>query len=344
MSGDMTASKNASAEDKGTRGFDCLNCHSHGLFGMDHCLDCGTRYVWQDIPEVDEGSSDDDLSSDSEPLFDQKAVECGYLDVEGGVFAFTGPTCSNRYELSECLNCGTLLEIPVKSCPLCGGALDQLTGGLTKLMSGAIAGSRITTDLSGRVFCQSCGDMAYNKGGNCSNCTARLSPQSVELSIPLSSIFPSENIVFAHLNIESGTMECLSQDGQSESIEAGEKRLLETTTAMDIDTFGMMRLMFDEQACVIIGLTSEAPMIASEICRRMGIPRSVCYRKLKMMTDAKLLSLCRAEGAPCEWQVSRYQSNIDMAYVSLEHGDMNMLIRLKDNKETMTQRFSSDLQ
>jgi len=33
-----------------------------------------------------------------------------------------------------------------------------------------------------------------------------------------------------------------------------------------------------------------------------------------------------------------------MAYVSLERGDMNMLIRLKDNKETMTQRFSSDLQ
>jgi len=344
MSGDTTVSKNADAEEKGTRGFDCLNCHSHGLFGMDHCLGCGTRYVWADIPEGDERPCEDDLSSDSEPLFDQKTVECGYLDVEGGVFAFTGPTCSNRYELSECLNCGTLLEVPVRSCPLCGGALIQMTGGLTKLISGVIAGSRIAPDPTGRIFCQSCGDMVDGKGSSCSNCNARLIPQSVELSIPLIRIFPTKNIVFAHLNIESGTMECLSQDGRPESIETDEERRLDGTVAVDIDTFERIRLMFDEQASAIIGLTTDTPMTASAICRRMGIPRSVCYRKLKMMTDAKLLNLCRAEGTPGEWQVSRYQSNIDMAYVSIEHGDMNMLIRLKDSKETMTQRLSSDLQ
>ena len=329
MSGDRKTSEESDTEEKGGGEFDCLNCHLRGTVGMDHCQGCGTKYVWQDLSEMEgkAGDGDDDLSNDTQPLFDQKAVECGYLDVESGIFAFTGPTSPNKYQLSECQNCGTFLEVPAKSCPLCGGALKILTGNLAKLASGVISARGMTEE-----------EMDASGGG-----VEDGDPRGEEFFNPLIRALPTENIVFAHLNVESGRLECLSMDGRPGPIDVGGEEILGEAAAVNIDTFERIRLMFEEQASTIIRLTSEAPLTASEICRRLGVPRSVCYRKLKMMTDAKLLSLCRDGLAPGEWAVSKYSSNIDMAYVSIEHGDMNMLIRLKDSKETMTQRFSSEL-
>jgi len=344
MSGDTTASK-TDDEKPGSKEFYCLNCHSPGRHGMDHCLACGTRYVWEDVPDDDAErgeAAEGNVTDDVESLFNHEAIECGYFDVEGGVFAFTGPTCSNRYELSECQNCGTLLEVPVKSCPLCGGALKRIMGGVAALVSGAVTGGGIDADPSGQLFCQSCGDMATPIGGRCNNCGSRLTPQSENLSNPVLRMMPSESISFVHLNVESGMMECLSKSDRPESAGFESERFREASPVTDIDTFGRIRMMFDEQTSTIIGLTSEKPMTASDICHRLNIPRSVCYRKLKMLTDARLLNLCKDDKESGNWQISRYLSNIDMVYVALEHGDMNMVLRLKDSGETQKQRFSSE--
>lgn len=343
----MTAKSKEEADDGGPKEFACLNCRSPGRYGMDRCSSCGTKYVWADVPECDEAIADQSgcgtYGEVAAPLFDQKSVECGYLDVERGVFAFTGPDCPNKYELSECQNCGTMLEISVRSCPLCSGATKKVNGGLVALVAGAAQRGMLDADPPGEMFCKSCGDFEPQREGRCSSCGGEPMPHSERMSGPAQRMIQVENAVFIHLNIETGKLEYLLDNGSIESGGVVDSGFKDIDSVTDIDTFGRIRMMFDEQTSTIIGLTANAPMTASEICRRLAIPRSVCYRKLKMLTDARLLSLCRGDAEPGDWQISRYLSNIETAYVALEHGEMNMLIKLKDGGETQTQKFSSEL-
>jgi len=346
MKGDEGASEEADAENRDPGTFRCLNCGRIGREGMDRCEECGTRYIWGDfeVPLDDsEASVGNDKMEDFEPIVEQKAVDCGYFDVASGKVAFTGPSCANKYELSECQNCATMIEVPVRSCPLCGGNTKKIVGGLGAVLSGALAWGSMNGESRTKVFCQSCGEIVAARNGKCELCGGNLIPQSESLSNPILRPMSAESVVFVHLNVESGEMSYLSEGERAASSDAVKDAPEGAGSAMDICTFERIGMMFDEQTSIILNLTSKGSMTASEICRKLEIPRSVCYRKLKTMTDARLLQLMRVDGESGEWHASRYSSNIDMAYVALEHGEMRMMMRLKDSKETQTQKFSSDV-
>jgi predicted transcriptional regulator len=109
-----------------------------------------------------------------------------------------------------------------------------------------------------------------------------------------------------------------------------------------MDTFDRIRMMFDDQTSIILTLTSQNPRTASQLCRELNIPRSVCYRKLKMLMNERLLDVCRSQN---EWtdkgHATRYISNIDRAYVSLEHGELMFVLKLKNENRTEMSKMSA---
>lgn len=346
MRGVEERSDNADAG-KGSRNtFHCPSCGQVSSKGADSCDGCGARYVLQDSEfDLDalEESANDAKIDDFEPVVVQDSLDCGYFDVDSGTMSFTGPACENKYELSECQNCGTMLEVPVKKCPLCGGGTKKMTGGLGTVLSGAVAWRSLDRDSLTKVYCQMCEEMVFARNGRCDNCGGDLAPQSENLSNPIIRPTSADPVVFVHVNFEAGKVSYLTEGDKAEPSEAEDNVLQESPSIIDIDVFGRIGMMFDEQTSSILDMTTNGAMTASEICKRLKIPRSVCYRKLKSLTDAKILLLSKPEQGTHEWYASRYRSNVEMAFVSIEHGEMRMAMRFKDSKETQTQKFASDI-
>lgn len=110
-----------------------------------------------------------------------------------------------------------------------------------------------------------------------------------------------------------------------------------------METFDRIRMMFDDQTSTIIRLTSQVPRTASQICRELQIPRSVCYRKLKVLVDAQLIDVCESGSSwPAKGHAAKYVSNIDRAYISLEHGEMCMVLKLKNSDQMQISKISTD--
>lgn len=110
-----------------------------------------------------------------------------------------------------------------------------------------------------------------------------------------------------------------------------------------MDTLEKIRMMFDDQSSTILRLTSQNPRTASQLCQALHIPRSVCYRKLKVLINERLLDVDKPMG---NWgskgHATKYVSNIDTAYVALEHGEMRMVLKLKNDNHPQTTRISTE--
>jgi len=110
-----------------------------------------------------------------------------------------------------------------------------------------------------------------------------------------------------------------------------------------MDTFERIRMMLDDQTSTILMLTSQNPRTASQLCRALHIPRSVCYRKLKTLIGEQLLDVSHAQNQlGGKGHATRYVSNIDKAYVSLEHGEMMMVLKLKNESHPQMSKIVSD--
>jgi predicted ArsR family transcriptional regulator len=110
-----------------------------------------------------------------------------------------------------------------------------------------------------------------------------------------------------------------------------------------MDTFERIRMMLDDQTSTILKLTSQNPRTASQLCKELQIPRSVCYRKLKTLISEQLLDVSHSQNQlGGKVHATRYVSNIDKAYVSLEHGELMMVLKLKNESHPHMSRISSD--
>jgi len=108
-----------------------------------------------------------------------------------------------------------------------------------------------------------------------------------------------------------------------------------------MDTFNKIKMIFDEQTATILELTAQEPMTASQIGRRLNIPHSVCYRKLKMLIDAQLISEISSPGQPFKCvKAKRYACNIDKAYVALEQGELRCVLKLRNENRLQTFRLN----
>lgn len=111
-----------------------------------------------------------------------------------------------------------------------------------------------------------------------------------------------------------------------------------------MDTLKRMKLILDEKTATILRMTAGDPCTASEISKKLQIPHSVCYRKIKQLTDAELLDENEPEDP---WQNRNqprtYVSNVENAYVALERGEMVIVLKFKKARKPEVVRLSTGI-
>jgi hypothetical protein len=119
-------------------------------------------------------------------------------------------------EGKECFKCGTTLEFDAIRCPMCGTKFDEGDWGLVSLL-----GDQCFELLSSEEFdCPQCGERVRCSDGACPGCgTSIRSPPREEGTEKLSPVVKGENVVFLHLDVESGEVEYLRKSVKSRGFE-----------------------------------------------------------------------------------------------------------------------------
>lgn len=111
-----------------------------------------------------------------------------------------------------------------------------------------------------------------------------------------------------------------------------------------MDAYQKIKMILDEQTATILELTAQKPMTASQIGKRLNMPHSVCYRKLKMLIDAQLIS--ELSGASRQLGYAgpkRYSCNIDRAYVALEQGEFRCVLKLRNDEQLQIYQMTRNI-
>jgi RNA polymerase subunit RPABC4/transcription elongation factor Spt4 len=212
------------------RAVSCLACGAPMPGDSDSCPRCHSKYIHDILPgaiaELERaeltavGSSGygdddgDDLGFDEFPIIHFDAVDgvINYLDHTEGVSDF----------VLECSNCGTLIQLDIDRCPLCGNPLKISDVGLLSL----IQGSDFNEECLSELECPHCGEHVTLGDGCCPACGSIIVDLKQETSgrkvIPL---IDSENVVFIHIDLETGDLNYLQRHINSVAIEHTSIRL-----------------------------------------------------------------------------------------------------------------------
>lgn len=112
----------------------------------------------------------------------------------------------------ECFKCGTTIEFDAVRCPICGVKFDEGDWGLVSLL-GDQCFDWLASD---EIDCPVCGERVSCSDGVCPGCGASIvaAPRE-EGTARLSPVVKGENVVFLHLDVESGEVEYLRKSGKS---------------------------------------------------------------------------------------------------------------------------------
>jgi len=198
------------------RAFSCLACGARMSADSDTCPRCHAKYIHDLLPEkiaeleraesVAVGSSDygdddgDNLGFDEFPII--------HFDAVDGIINYLEHTKGKSDFVLECSNCGTLIQLDINRCPLCGNLLEVSDVGLLSL----IAGSDFDGECLSELECPHCGEHVILGDGCCPACDSII----VDLTpggpgrkvIPL---IKTENVVFIHIDLETGDLNYLQR-------------------------------------------------------------------------------------------------------------------------------------
>lgn len=116
----------------------------------------------------------------------------------------------------ECFKCGTTLEFEAARCPMCGAKFNEGDWGIVSLLEDQ-GFDWLSLD---EFECPQCGERVRCSDGVCPGCGASLGPEPREEgAAKLSPVVKGENVVFLHLDVESGEVEYLVKSGKSRGFE-----------------------------------------------------------------------------------------------------------------------------
>ena len=107
-----------------------------------------------------------------------------------------------------CAHCDTEVELSTNVCPICGIPLDFHDNGLVRLFSDM----EFEDDCSGEIVCPFCGEAVVLKDGACPSCLKLVHAHDrAESSEKVEPVVHGENVVFIHLDVEHGELDCLQR-------------------------------------------------------------------------------------------------------------------------------------
>ena len=116
----------------------------------------------------------------------------------------------------ECENCGTLIEYLTERCPICGRKFDLADTGLASLFSDM----EFDSEDAAEIDCPVCGERVRPFRGKCPACKEAIGfNRNDSAGAKVDPIVRDENIVFVHLDVEAGEVNCLQRVENSPGLE-----------------------------------------------------------------------------------------------------------------------------
>jgi len=183
-----------------------------GSEGMRHASDCRQPLSITEKkqgPEFDKDHAEKlRMNEQAEEFLKKEGGPCIHFDAESGTINLLGDDERNPALMKECGNCGTSIQFDADSCPICGRKLDVVDSGIVGLLTDA----KFEDDNSEDMDCPLCGEHVVLIDGRCPTCgeTIRGSDPTEALEM-IDPVIHNDNVVFLHLDVESGELNCLQK-------------------------------------------------------------------------------------------------------------------------------------
>jgi len=199
--------------------FRCMMCGCILEAHTVECPICGERYL--DLPRdaleaLEKAEKDDSQVLDSLSGEGGCEAPCVLFDAEEGVIDFLEKD-SKAFEVALiCSECGTALEFATDKCPICGSDMDNPDAGLV----GLVAEMTFDGDASEELDCPQCGERVMLEKGKCPECKVSIMrPDPKGRPQRLDPVIHGDNVIFLHLDVESGELNYLQRAMKKEGFE-----------------------------------------------------------------------------------------------------------------------------
>lgn len=192
--------------------FPCIQCGADVPKSADACPKCHAHYI-KDLTEeelaLDEAGSDDiQLTEDAEEFLNKEGVPCIHFDAETGTISYLEADDRDPDFMLECSHCGTAVQFDTDKCPICGTKLDVVDSGIVGLFSDM----KFEDENSKDIDCPHCGEHVTLMNGKCPDCGEAVRGwDPAEVVEKLDPVIHTDNVVFLHLDVESGELNYLQR-------------------------------------------------------------------------------------------------------------------------------------
>ena len=190
--------------------FACLECGAQVPISAERCPTCNTLYV-RDLTEeqlIELESTEDETQADEGDVLSKEDVPCIHFNPESGTISYLeNDTRRPDFEV-ECSKCGTLIGFDTDRCPICGTKFEVVDTGIV----GLFAHMEFDNDCAGEMDCPLCGERIVPVNGMCPSCKEMVhedDPQDPDINVE--PVIRNENVVFMHLDVESGEVNYLQR-------------------------------------------------------------------------------------------------------------------------------------
>jgi RNA polymerase subunit RPABC4/transcription elongation factor Spt4 len=191
-------------------GFACLECGAPVPNTSERCPRCNTLYVRnfkdEDLAALE--SVDDEFTVSMENSISKGEVPCMHFNAESGTINYLeNDTKAPDFEV-ECSHCGTLIGFDAERCPICGTKFELADTGLVSLFHDM----EFDKECTGNIACPLCGERVELNRGRCPSCGETVcedNPRDPDRNV--APVIHNENVVFLHLDVESGEVNYLQR-------------------------------------------------------------------------------------------------------------------------------------
>lgn len=187
--------------------FDCFECGRPIPFDTIRCPKCGILYVRdpRDIALDETVAARDDASfenGDDRLMEDGAASFVHFTPIRGEVTCLENDEGESDFGL-ECQSCGTVTQLGVDRCPICGHDFEEEDTGLMHLLEGL----KFDLDYDKELDCPSCGEHVVVENARCPSCGEPISfrfARSQDAAVQ--PVLKERDVLFVHLDVISGDL------------------------------------------------------------------------------------------------------------------------------------------
>jgi RNA polymerase subunit RPABC4/transcription elongation factor Spt4 len=190
--------------------FACLKCGCPVPESADRCPGCNTLYIRnlleEDLLQLE--SVEDNTRDEQGVVLSNEEFPCMHFNAESGTINCLKTDLKAPDFEFECSHCGTLIGFDTDTCPICGTKFELADTGIVSLF----ADMEFDKDCTGEIACPLCGEKGVPDQGKCPACKEIIhGDDPKDPDIKVAPVIHNQNVVFMHLDVESGEVNYLQR-------------------------------------------------------------------------------------------------------------------------------------